>query len=467
MSMSPEPAPSAAFSALGVTEALSRAIGALGFDQPTPVQTACIPPVLRGRDVRAQAQTGSGKTLAMAVGLLTQLDASRAAVQSLVLCPTRELADQVAGEVRRVARFMPNVKVAVLCGGTPVRAQAVALTPRPHVVVGTPGRLLDHLRRETLTLDGVRVLALDEADRMLDMGFGEAIREVVGALPKKRQTLLFSATFPSTIEALSAGLQRAPEVVEVASSESELPDIDEAFLVVEAEARADVVRGLLLAHLPESALVFCGTREETRAMAQGLVSKGFSALALHGELEQRERDEVMAQFSNGSARVLVATDVAARGLDIKGLACVIACELPKDLDTYVHRIGRTGRAGARGAAFALVTPRQVERAQALMTSRGGGPRWLKPSPPPPGARPTPPAMATLALEGGRQDKLRPGDILGALCGDVGLAGTEVGAIQVGQTRSYIAIARARVGDALRGLRACKVKGRAFRVRSLP
>jgi len=467
MPMSPEPASSMAFSALGLPEALARAIGALGFDQPTPVQTACIPSVLRGRDVRAQAQTGSGKTLAMAVGLLAQVDAARAAVQSLVLCPTRELADQVAVEVRRVARFMPNVKVAVLCGGTPVRAQAATLTPRPHVVVGTPGRLLDHLRRETLTLDGVRVLALDEADRMLDMGFGEAIREVVGALPKKRQTLLFSATFPPTIEALSAGLQRAPEVLEVAPVTASLPDIDEAFLVVEASARVDVVRSLLLTHQPDSALVFCGTREETRATAQALAAQGHAALALHGELEQRERDEVMAQFSNGSARVLVATDVAARGLDIKGLACVIACELPKDLDTYVHRIGRTGRAGARGAAFALVTPRQVERAQALMDSRSGTPHWSKPPSPPPGARPTPPAMATLALEGGRQDKLRPGDILGALCGDVGLAGAEVGAIQVGQGRSYIAVVRARAGDALRGLRGCKVKGRTFRVRSLP
>jgi ATP-independent RNA helicase DbpA len=454
------------FAALGLTDALCKAIAVLGYTALTPIQAHALPPILLGRDVLGRARTGSGKTLALAVGLLTRLDPTDARLQGLVLCPTRELAEQVGNEVRKLARFMPNVKVTTLCGGVPVKPQIAALTPPPHLVVGTPGRLLDHLGRGTLSLDALRVLVLDEADRMLDMGFADPIAQVVAQAPRKRQTLLFSATYPETIDRLSAGLQRTPVSVSVDETHT-ADEIEQRFYRVEPEARMDAVRALLLEFRPASALVFCGTREETRDVAETLAEQGFSALGLSGELEQRDREEVLLRFANGSCSVLVATDVAARGLDIKDLGAVIGWELPKDPDVHVHRIGRTGRAGQTGLAMSLVTPRHVQRAEAIADQQGFALEWSTLVPVPARvAPPTPPPMKTLVIEGGRQDKLRAGDLLGALCGDVGLTGDDVGRIDVGPVRTYVAIRREKAAQALAGLRAGKIKARSFRVRLL-
>jgi len=452
------------FAALSLAPPLARAIEQLGFVQMTPVQAHSLPALLGGKDVIAQARTGSGKTVAFGLALLARVEVERAAVQALVLCPTRELADQVSTEIRRLARFIANLRVVTLCGGVPVRTQRPALQTAPHVIVGTPGRILDHLARETFALDALRVLVLDEADRMLDMGFLDAITAVARQAPRSRQTLLFSATYPDDIRALSRRLQRDPTTVTIDTVVHDA-DLEQTFFAVEPARKLDALAALLAQHRPESALVFCHTRNDVREVAARLAERGFSVLALHGELEQRERDEVLLRFANRSCSVLVATDVAARGLDIKGLAAVVSWELPTDPDVHVHRTGRTGRAGHRGQAFALCSAYERERVAALERVMAAPVRWAT-LPVPRDPRPTRPAMTTVLLEGGRQDKLRAGDLLGALTGDIGLAAEVVGKIDILARRSYVAIRSEHAELALRGLRAGKIKGRSFRARLL-
>ncbi len=456
--------PHATFAGLSLPPPLAQALEVLGYSQMTPIQAHALPAVLAGRDVIAQARTGSGKTAAFGLGLLARVDVELALVQALVLCPTRELADQVSAEVRRLARFIANLRVVTLCGGVPVRTQRPALQTPPHVIVGTPGRILDHLARATFELTDLRVLVLDEADRMLDMGFLDAITEVVQQTPGTRQTLLFSATYPEDIRALSRRLQRDPATVTVDTVDVAV-DIEQTFFAVEPARKLDALAALLLHHRPESALVFCHTRNDVREVTAQLGARGFSALALHGELEQRERDEVLLRFANRSVAVLVATDVAARGLDIKELAAVIAWELPRDPDVHLHRIGRTGRAGRKGHAFALCAPGERERVTALERALGTTVHWGRV----PSLRdeaPTRPPMTTLLLEGGRQDKLRAGDLLGALTGELGLPGEVVGKIDILTRHTYVAIRNDHAERALTGLRVGKIKGRSFRARRL-
>ena len=452
------------FAALALAPPLARAIEVLGFTGMTPVQEHALPSLLAGKDVIAQARTGSGKTVAFGLALLSRIDIDLDRVQVLVLCPTRELADQVSTEVRRLARFIPNLRVVTLCGGVPVRSQTPSLQTAPHVIVGTPGRILDHLGRATVELSGLRVLVLDEADRMLDMGFLDAITAVVDQAPKERQTLLFSATYPDEIRSLSRRLQRHPVEVTVDNVVS-ATDIEELFFEVESGSRSDALAALLLHYQPDSALVFCHTRNDVRDVAAELAKRGFSVLALHGELEQRERDEALLRFANQSCTVLVATDVAARGLDIKGLAAVVSWEVSTDPDIHLHRIGRTGRAGHKGLALALCSPRERGRIAGLELKAGAPVRWGQL---PASENRAPPAalMTTLIIEGGRQDKLRAGDLLGALTGDVGLPGDAVGKIDIGPRRAYVAIRTNRADVALKGLRAGKIKGKAFRVYKL-
>ncbi len=459
-----DPPTATTFASLALAPPLARAIDVLGFIRMTPVQEHALPSLLDGKDVIAQARTGSGKTVAFGLALLSRTDVAVDRVQVLVLCPTRELADQVSTEVRRLARFIPNLRVLTLCGGVPVRSQTPSLQTAPHVIVGTPGRILDHLGRGTIELSGLRVLVLDEADRMLDMGFLDAITAVVDQVPKVRQTLLFSATYPDEIRSLSRRLQRSPVEVTVDNVVS-AADIEELFFEVESGSRSDALAALLLHYQPESALVFCHTRNDVRDVAAELAKRGFSVLALHGELEQRERDEALLRFANKSCTVLVATDVAARGLDIKGLAAVVSWELSTDPDIHLHRIGRTGRAGSKGLALALCSPRERGRIAALELKAGAPVCWAQ-LPASEDRRPPPALMTTLIIEGGRQDKLRAGDLLGALTGDVGLPGDAVGKIDIGQQRAYVAIRSDLASAAMRGLRAGKIKGKAFRVYQL-
>jgi ATP-dependent RNA helicase DbpA len=451
------------FNDLALDAPLQRAIDVLGFTTMTPVQQQSLPSLLAGLDVIAQARTGSGKTAAFGIGLLSRIRTGNdVPIQALVLCPTRELADQVSTELRKLARFIANFRVITLCGGVPVRTQTPSLQTAPHVVVGTPGRILDHLERQTIDLRHVQVVVLDEADRMLDMGFADAIADVVAHTPVQRQTMLFSATFPDEVRTLSRSFQRDAEEVTVADA-PDVQAIEQLFYDIGQSTKLDVLMALLDEHKPASALVFCHTRNDVREVSQQLKERGVATLALHGELEQRERDEVLVRFANGSISVLVATDVAARGLDIKGLAAVVAWELPTDADTHVHRIGRTGRAGQAGLALTLVSRRERERVAAIEAQLGAAVTWRTIDTTIKRPTPAPPTMIALMIEGGKQDKLRAGDLLGALTKDLAIPATAVGRIDIGAQRTYVAIARDHAERALKGLQTGKIKGRAFRV----
>jgi ATP-dependent RNA helicase DbpA len=451
------------FSTLALIDPLQRGLKEVSYAEMTPVQASSLPAILAGRDVVAQARTGSGKTAAFALGLLAALDAASVKLQGLVLCPTRELADQVSREIRRLARFIPNIKVLTLCGGVPLRPHLASLSHEPHIVVGTPGRILELIQKAALPLKAIKVLVLDEADRMLDMGFADDLRSIIEATPAQRQTLLFSATIPQSIREISRELQRDPLDITV-SDEPDETTIEQTFFEVEEQQKLAALEALLLQH-PESAVVFCNTRQDVRAVAEALDARGFAVLALHGELDQREREEMLVRFANRSCTVLVASDVAARGLDITGLPMVVNFDIAADADTHLHRIGRTGRAGHRGVAFSLCLPRESNRANLIEDRLGEPLQWGK-LPAPSDSAPLLAPFVTMAVDAGRQDKLRPGDLLGALTGDAGLPATAVGKIDVFPTRTYVAIAREWHDKALRRLRAGKIKGRTFRIRGI-
>jgi ATP-independent RNA helicase DbpA len=452
------------FVTLTLIDSLQRGLKEVSYVEMTPVQASSLPAILAGRDVVAQARTGSGKTAAFALGLLAALDAASVKLQGLVLCPTRELADQVSREIRRLARFIPNIKVLTLCGGVPLRPHLASLSHEPHIVVGTPGRVLELIQMEALPLQAVKVLVLDEADRMLDMGFADDLRSIIEATPAQRQTLLFSATIPQSIREISRELQRDPLDITVPDVADETA-IEQTFFEVDDHQKLAALEALLLHYRPESVVVFCNTRQDVRSVAEALDARGFAVLSLHGELDQREREEMLVRFANRSCTVLVASDVAARGLDIPDLSMVVNFDIAADADTHLHRIGRTGRAGRRGVALSLCLPRESSRANRIEDRLGKQLQWAQ-LPSPVDTTPLFAPFVTIAVDAGRQDKLRPGDLLGALTGDAGLPGTAVGKIDVFPTRTYVAIAREWHDKALRRLRAGKIKGRTFRVREI-
>ncbi|MBZ4186108.1 ATP-dependent RNA helicase DbpA [Thermomonas sp. RSS23] len=452
-----------AFAELALDPTLRAGLDALEYTTLTAIQAQALPAILQGRDLIAQAPTGSGKTAAFGLGLLHAIDAGSLRTQALVLCPTRELADQVGKQLRKLATGIANLKLSVLCGGIPLAPQLASLAHAPHVVVGTPGRVLELVQKDALDLRGVRTLVLDEADRMLDMGFEEPIRALVKRTPKERQSLLFSATFPDSIRSLATAMLREPLEVSVDGG-AQPATIAAHFFDAEPARRAPQLAALLLEFRPDSAVVFCNMRRDTEEVVGSLAHYGFTALALHGDMEQRDREEVLVRFANRSCTVLVASDVAARGLDIDDIGAVINYELPTDADTYLHRVGRTGRAGRKGLALSLVAASERNRASLIEERQGQPIRFEridalagKPSGVPQAA------MATLRIDAGRTDKLRPGDIVGALTGDAGLHKDSIGKIDVFATRSYVAIARNHARHALAQLRAGKIKGRKFRV----
>jgi len=454
------------FSSLRLQPALLQGVADLGYAAMTPIQAGSLPPILEGRDVIAQARTGSGKTAAFGLGLLSRLDPAIARVQALVLCPTRELADQVTKEIRRLARPIANIKISTFCGGIPLRPHLASLVHEPHIVVGTPGRVQELMDNGALKLDALLMLVLDEADRMLDMGFEAAIAGIVSQAPKTRQTLLFSATYPEEIRAISGKFQRTPVEVTVDTEHAD-GEIEQLFFEVDTPRKTDALAQLLSEHRPESAAVFCNTKRDAQDVAEQLAQRGYSVLALHGDLEQRDRDEVLVQFANRSCAVLVATDVAARGLDIKNLPAVISYELASDADTHTHRIGRTGRAGQKGLALSLVAPKEIGRVAGIEQKMGSTAKWVRINlAERSGKDPLKATMTTLIVDGGRKDKVRPGDILGALTGAAGLPGEAVGKIDTFDTRTYVAIRRDLAKKALERLKVGKIKGRNIRVRPL-
>jgi ATP-dependent RNA helicase DbpA len=454
------------FSRLPLSPQALQNLQTLGYLQMTPIQAASLPLTLAGHDLIAQAKTGSGKTAAFALALLANLNPRRFAVQGLVLCPTRELAEQVTQELRRLARADDNLKVLTLCGGATLRPQLASLEHGAHVVVGTPGRIMDHLERGSLRLDALNTLVLDEADRMLDMGFFDDIATVAKQCPKQRQTLLFSATYPEGISKLSAAFMRDPKEIKLAAEHSS-KKIRQRFYEIKEDQRLHTV-GLLLNHYrPVSTLAFCNTKQQCRDLLEVLRAQRFSALELHGDLEQRDRDQVLVQFANRSASVLVATDIAARGLDIAQLAAVINVDITPDADTHIHRIGRTGRVDEEGWAFSLASVDEMGRVGQIEKALGFSSDWhplseLTDSSP----LPLQPPMQTIQIMGGRKEKIRPGDVLGALTKDLGFAGTQIGKINVNEFSTYVAVARDIAPQVLRKLAGGKVKGKTVRVRLL-
>ncbi|WP_444913898.1 ATP-dependent RNA helicase DbpA [Microbulbifer sp. ZKSA004] len=458
----------APFSDLPLNPALLKNLASLNYKSMTEVQAKTLPIILDGKDVIAKAKTGSGKTAAFGLGVLHRLNVSRFRIQSLILCPTRELADQVAQELRRLARAIHNIKILTLCGGMPFGPQIGSLAHGAHIIVGTPGRIEEHLRKGTLSLEHVDTLVFDEADRMLDMGFQDVIDTILAQVPTGRQSLLFSATYPDEIEKLSTRVMQKPVMVKIDSAHSD-EVIEQRFYRTESfEDRLEMTRRVLLNDKPVNTLVFCNTKRETDEVADDLKQAGFNVLALHGDMEQRQRNETLIRFANGSASILVATDVAARGLDIDKLDAVINFHIAKDPEVHTHRIGRTGRAGERGCAYSFFAEKEGHKLVRMDLTQD--PLSDPDTPPPASILSEPPfqaPMATLQIDGGKKQKVRPGDILGALTGgDRPINGKDVGKINVLDMTAYVAIKRNVASQALKKIENGKLKGRKFRVRRI-
>jgi ATP-independent RNA helicase DbpA len=448
------------FSQLGLSQSVLANLTELAYEKMTAVQALSLPHVLQNKDVIAQAKTGSGKTAAFGIGLLNKLELTNYVVQSLILCPTRELADQVTKELRRLARFTQNIKIITLCGGVAIGPQIKSLSHPAHVVVGTPGRLLKHLEKGYLQIGELQTLVLDEADRMLDMGFVEEIQKVIEFAPKDRQTMLFSATYTDEVRKLSKTIQSDAITIKAASTEK--PNkIAEFFYETQQENKLGSIHQILAHFQPENCIIFANTKVDAKELSRYLNNHGIEAAALHGDLEQYQRNDVLVKFTNHTIPVLVATDVAARGLDIKELTMVINFGMPFEQNVYTHRIGRTGRAGSRGTAVTLYWGKQGFKAKkmqnssrqfAQVTTLAKANNYILKA-----------ANGTLVIEAGKRNKLRPGDILGALTGDVGLKGANIGKISIYDKQSYVAIERGLVNKAIKGLKQSGLKGKRFSV----
>jgi ATP-dependent RNA helicase DeaD len=347
------------FTDLDLPGPILHAVRDLGFEEPTPIQSLAIPVIREGRDVVGQAHTGTGKTAAFGIPLLEMLDLSSTAVQALVLCPTRELAIQVSEELRRLSRYMEPVSVLPVYGGQPIERQVSALRKGVHIVIATPGRLLDHLNRRTVDLSRVRTVVLDEADEMLDMGFAEDIGKIFSRVPAGRQNVLFSATMSEEILALARRFLKDPRMVRVVHGQLAVPVIEQQYFEVRESEKVEVLSRLLDYYNPELSLVFCNTKRRVDEVASQLQARGYLAEALHGDMDQKERERVMARFRSRSTDILVATDVAARGIDVEEITIVFNFDVPQDPEYYVHRIGRTGRAGKSGKAFTFVSGKEM------------------------------------------------------------------------------------------------------------
>jgi len=453
------------FASLSLSPELLEVVGELGYEMPTAIQAESIPLMLAGNDLIGQSKTGSGKTAAFSLPILKQLELADRRLQALVICPTRELSAQVARELRKLGRKHKGLAVLELVGGQPLRHQVDALNRGIHVAVGTPGRLLDHVSRGTLSCDALKTLVLDEADRMLDMGFGPDVEAIVVELPKPRQTVLFSATFPNTIEALSARYQHKPIRVTIHEPAQETLALRQVYIETNTDGKLDALCWALGHYPHESALIFCNFKATVVKLRETLLGSGFSVDRLDGDLEQFQRDQVLAKFRNQSVRILIATDVAGRGIDVEDLELVVNYELPPKPEIYVHRIGRTGRAGKGGTAVSLVNTRELSKISALEQATGGSMEKAvidtAAASSEPIAREA--KMRTIMISGGRKDKVRPGDILGALTGEAGgLNGRDIGRIEIQDRLSYVAVARSVARSATKSLDSGRIKGKRFR-----
>ena len=452
------------FSTLPIRAELQQALAAVNYVELTPIQAGSAAAILDGRDLLAQAETGSGKTAAFAIGLLNKLDVTEFETQALVICPTRELSDQVAAEIRRLASGLANTRVLTLCGGKPMHDQLISLKREPHIVVGTPGRIKKHLEKGTLNVSTIQTLVLDEADRMLDMGFYDDIMNILHRTSPYRQTMLFSATYPSEIVGISREIQTEPVEVRVEATNT-VDQIDQTFVFATEGQKSEALLRALGKYQPENAIIFCNRKVQVQALCETLQEQGFHAKPLHGDLEQRDRDEAIILFANKSISFLVATDVAARGLDISALAAVINYDITQDPETHIHRVGRTGRAGLGGIAITFVNPDEMYRVRAIeqllkaefkfseLHAHDRNDAYV-----------TAPPTSTIQLSSGKKDKIRPGDIVGALTAGSDLTNDDIGKITVQAKISFVAVNFAKAAAALKILSEGRIKKQRIKAR---
>jgi len=438
-----------------IPTALLETLNSLNFSKMSEIQERAINPILEGNDVLAQSKTGSGKTLAFGLPIIMRIDTSDYKPQAIIITPTRELAEQIAVELRKIASYKANLKILTLYGGVPLRAQAESIKKGVHVLIGTPGRIQDHLAKETLTLENINTMVLDEADRMLDMGFYDEIVKIGSNMPRAKQSLLFSATFPENIEKLAKQLLKQPltikvDILQVANKIEEL--------LYKTEDKLKTLYTLIQSYQPESLLIFCNTKLAVMELTDALYQKGHAVIDIHGDLDQKERNQSVIAFSNNSKRILVATDVASRGIDIKNIALVINYDIPFDTEVYTHRIGRTGRADATGRAISMYGSKESEKCAYILTKGQQmkvkdlrvDAKFIMQS-----------KFDTLCLNGGKKTKLRAGDIMGTFCKDIGIDAKDIGIINITDTKSYVALHHSIVDKVFQALKKVKIKKKKY------
>ncbi len=449
------------FNNLNIDKDMITNLSSLGFTKMTEIQEKSLPLILNGEDVIAKAKTGSGKTVSFGLGVLNNLKSERFRIQSLILCPTRELASQVAQTLKSLARYKHNIKILTLTGGVPYKPQVHSLSHKAHIIVGTPGRVLKHLKEDSFSCDDINTLVLDEADRMLDMGFSEDIQEIIGYLPSMRQSMLFSATYPSTIEQMSESILCDPKMIEVVSTHSNTT-IEQKFYKVNPYEKPDLLPKILDEKY-QTTIIFCNTKVQCNELADFLDEKlDIDILVLHSDLDQKDRDETLIMFSNKSFPILIATDVASRGLDIDDVDLVINYDLPHDFEVYTHRIGRTARAGKSGCSISLVEDELYfddlndflnEDLKLQGIDKINDKKEFTLTAP----------YSTLYINGGKRHKLRAGDILGALTAGIGLDKSDIGKIDILPTCSYVAIKNDAYDKAHKGLSNNRIKNKMYRI----
>ncbi|MBP6713222.1 MAG: ATP-dependent RNA helicase DbpA [Aliarcobacter sp.] len=449
------------FSQLNLSKEFLANLDSLSYTKLTSIQQKSLPLSLDNKDLIAQAKTGSGKTVAFCIPIINKLDIKNFRIQSLILAPTRELANQIALEIRKISRHIHNIKVLTLCGGTPFRPQVLSLSHQAHIIVATPGRLLKHIEQNNIDLENINTLVLDEADKMLDMGFYDDIMEVISSLPKNRQTLLFSATYEKNIEKLASNVLNNPITVKVENEEKVL--IKQKFYEVDNHNKTALIPAIISTNKAKSILIFCNMKIKCDELADDLYALGLDVLTLHSDLEQKQRDETIILFSNKSYPILIATDVASRGLHIDDVDLVINYDLSLDEKIHTHRIGRTARAGKGGLAVSLYNQNEMDRVFAIkdtfpdieennISNLEDDLTYKIDSP-----------LRTIFINGGKKHKLRAGDILGALTAGIGLQKEEIGKIDILDFSSYVAINKEKIAYVLEALSKAKIKGKYYRI----
>jgi ATP-dependent RNA helicase DeaD len=519
------------FEGLELNPSILRAVEEMGFEEMSPIQAKAIPIMLQGKDIVGQAQTGTGKTAAFGIPLLQKINTKDRNLQAIVLCPTRELAIQVAEEIRKLGLFMHGIKILPVYGGQEISKQIRSLKSGVQIIIGTPGRVMDHMRRKTVKFDSVNTIILDEADEMLNMGFREDIETILSQVPEERQTVLFSATMPGPILDIARTYQKSAEIIRVVKKELTVPKIEQYYYEVNHKNKEDVLSRLLDMYNPKLSLVFCNTKKQVDELTSALQGRGYFAEGLHGDLKQQQRDRVMHSFRNGRTEILVATDVAARGIDVDDVEAVFNYDVPQDDEYYVHRIGRTGRAGREGRAFTLVVGKEAFKLRDIMrycntkikaqpipsmndvtavkaekildkiktiienedlskmvdliegrvneeeyTSLDIAAAFLKmimgdegnkvedeKSLEDFGDTGAEAGMVRLFINLGKSQKIRPGDILGAIAGETGMPGKLIGSIDMYDKYTFVEVPREHAAAVIQVMKSAKIKGKSINI----